>query len=344
MTREMLVQSIANTISTYRTGELQQPDATHVDRWASQFTQANQLAFLREFDHVIKQTFLTEATISSFIDLLATNPALTGNNPADYWSKANVLNIQKVGLSQRSMVGIFERVIQSKFGIANLQTSHPEGEFIYLDDVIFTGTRIGNDLSSWIETSAPQVAKLHIVVAGWHLFGRFGAGRKIDAAIAASKKKIEVHFWSIERFRFEDRKYYRINAQVLVPSAIPDSQVVRDYLAQETKYPLQLRPLGGQPGIFSSEAARSLLESEFLIAGASIRSRGSMSNVWRPLGFGYFGVGFGGLVVTHRNCPNNCPLAMWWGDPTKTTGALAWYPLLARDGNSSAKNVFSRFS
>ena len=55
--RDLLV-SIANEIKTYRKGEIDQPTPEHVDRWASQFTPANQIAFLREFNHVIKQTFL----------------------------------------------------------------------------------------------------------------------------------------------------------------------------------------------------------------------------------------------------------------------------------------------
>lgn len=59
-----------------------------------------------------------------------------------------------------------------------------------------------------------------------------------------------------------------------------------------------------------------------------------------PLSFSPFGVGFGSMIATYRNCPNNCPLSMWWGDPEATSGALHWYPLLQREGYSSARNVF----
>ena len=46
----------------------------------------------------------------------------------------------------------------------------------------------------------------------------------------------------------------------------------------------------------------------------------------RPLGFSLLKtLGFGATVVTHRNCPNNCPLALWAGDP--------WYPLFRRKTN-----------
>jgi hypothetical protein len=37
-------------------------------------------------------------------------------------------------------------------------------------------------------------------------------------------------------------------------------------------------------------------------------------------------LGFGSLIVTFRNCPNNAPLALWAGDP--------WHPLFPRTTNS----------
>jgi hypothetical protein len=36
-------------------------------------------------------------------------------------------------------------------------------------------------------------------------------------------------------------------------------------------------------------------------------------------------VGFGALIVTFRNCANNCPLGFWVDDP--------WYPLFPRKTN-----------
>ena len=75
-----------------------------------------------------------------------------------------------------------------------------------------------------------------------------------------------------------------------------------------------------------------MLESEFVIAGAKIRAMAENPNPsMRPLGYSPFGVGFGSMIATYRNCPNNCPLAIWWGNPKATAGALHWYPLLQRE-------------
>jgi hypothetical protein len=74
-----------------------------------------------------------------------------------------------------------------------------------------------------------------------------------------------------------------------------------------------------------------LIERELLMAGVRIRAGcQNPKKVMRPLGFGHFGLGFGATIVTYRNCPNNCPLALWWGDPDATSGPFHWYPLLPR--------------
>ena len=63
------------------------------------------------------------------------------------------------------------------------------------------------------------------------------------------------------------------------------------------------------------------MESELLIAGVSIRDLSqNPKDILPPLAFGPFGLGFGSMLVTFRNCPNNCPLALWWGDPDATSG------------------------
>lgn len=94
-----------------------------------------------------------------------------------------------------------------------------------------------------------------------------------------------------------------------------------------------LRFTSGDEDIFSSETGRQLLEEQFLLAGMRIRSFcKNPSQILRPLGFSPFGLGFGSMIATFRNCPNNAPLALWWGDPDAHAGHpfRNWYPLLPR--------------
>ena len=106
-------------------------------------------------------------------------------------------------------------------------------------------------------------------------------------------------------------------------------------MAEEKKFPFEPRETGGRVAhtVFSSEENRQLLERELLLAGMHIRSLSqNPSPALRPLGFSPFGLGFGSTIVTYRNCPNNAPLALWWGDPQAAPAHpfARWYPLVQR--------------
>ena len=338
--RDNLLVSVANEIRSYRKGGLSEPTPEHVDRWLHQFTPAQQLPFLREFEHVIKQTFITQQSVKDFLCHLVTNQELAGGDPTTYWSSANFLNIQQNGQSQKEMLKLFSKCLEDECGLDLDDCGEDGGDFIYLDDVMFSGNRVGNDLEQWIVNDAPQSATVHVIVAAYHSLGQFLVERKLNGIIAKSGKKIAIKYW--RALTIENQKAHKNCSGVLWPTAIPNVAEVQAYMALPAKYPFEPR----QPGTsaiepFSSEAGRQVLESEFLIAGAKIRAMSENSKQsMRPLGFSPFGVGFGSMIVTYRNCPNNCPLAMWWGDPEATSGALHWYPLLQREGYYSARNIF----
>lgn len=341
--RDDLLASIANTIKTYRAGELAQPTAAHVERWVGQFTLANQLPFLREFDHVMKKTFLTKDTVSSFLSNLVTNEKLAGKDPKAYWARANFLTIQKAGQSQKEMVNLFAAALQQKCGLDLSKCGAAGGDYIYLDDVLFTGGRVATDLQDWIAGKAPANAVVHVILMAFHTSGHYYiTSKRLKKAIAASGKTIEVQFWRL--IELKNQKNQKDVSDVLWPAVVPADTAVQAYVEAQKKYPLAMRNAGGALGVFSSEAGRQLLESEFLIAGVKIRSlTQSPKDFIRPLGFGNFGAGFGSLLATYRNCPNNCPLALWWGDPEVTLGALHWYPLLSRKTYAASENVFNAF-
>ena len=116
---------------------------------------------------------------------------------------------------------------------------------------------------------------------------------------------------------------------MLRPTAIPNDPAVQAHVAA-MRYPPTLRAAGnpGAAGLFSSDAAKILLEQEFLKAGVHIRQIcPNLSAVQRPLGHMTLEtLGFGSLIVTYRNCPNNAPLAFWVDAP--------WYPLFPRTTNT----------
>ena len=341
--RDDLLASIANTIKTYRKGELVQPTPAHVERWANQFTLANQLPFLREFDHVLKQGFFTKKNVKDFLRHLVTNEKLAGADPAAYWESAHFLRIQQNGQSQKEMLKLFADCLGDEYGLNLAECGELGGDYIYLDDVMFSGNRVGNDLEQWIVNDAPQTAKVHVIVAALHTGGPYLVNRKLKGVVEESGKKITVTYW--RALKIENRKAYKNSAGVLWPTAVPNVAEAQAYMALPSKFPFEPRQAGGAAvAPFSSEQGRQVLETEFLIAGAKIRALSeNPKQSMRPLGFSPFGVGFGSMIATYRNCPNNCPLALWWGDPEATSGALNWHPLLPRKTYAAPENVFNDF-
>lgn len=327
--RDDLLESISSIIATYRSGEIGVMDTDHVNRWAAQFSKENNIAFLREFRHVLQYTFITYDQFVDFLQSLSSNVELSGAEPKGYWEAANFLNIQKNGHSQRHMRSMMTEVLSNRFNLDMEKCGSTLGDYIYLDDILFTGGRAGTDLEAWIRTSAPQRINLQIIVMVSHTLGEFQARTRLERCAKEVGKQLSLRFWRI--VSLENRLAYKESSNVLWPARVPDDLAVKVYIDAQKQFPLKLRNTGGRTGLFSSEAGRQILEHEFLVAGVKIRDGiASPKDFLRPLGCSSFGVGFGSLIATYRNCPNNCPLAIWWGDSEAQSGPLKWYPLLPR--------------
>jgi hypothetical protein len=331
--RTDLLTAIATTIQDYRAGELPQPTPDHVERWIRQFDSSVQLPMLRELDYVLARTYFTKASVSSFFSDLITHKQLAGEDPCAFWSVSDIFDIQQNGNSQSEIRGLFGDALNEKCGLQLDCCGGPDGAFIYLDDVLFSGGRIGDDLERWITVEAPEKAKVHVIVITAHRFGEWKCKNRLLAAAKNAGKVIDFLFWAA--LRIENRNSARDRSEVLWPALIPDDVMLKAYMSEETRFPFQPRNPGGQlqHPVFSSEQGRQLLERELLLAGLRIRSFSqNPSRILRPLGFSPFGLGFGSMIATYRNCPNNTPLALWWGDPSADPSHpfSKWYPLLQR--------------
>jgi len=338
--RADLLGSIASTIGDYRADELLTPTPGHVERWVSQFDDAVQVPILAELDHVLKCTYFSLLRVERFLSKLVSNADLAGADPCKYWRGANFLNVQKDGHSQRDMLSIFSEMLEKKCGFATAACGSKNGDFIFLEDALFSGTRVRNDLVPWIQEKAPDKAVVHVIAIAIYTGSEWAFRVPIAEAIKGSGKNISIMRWrSIE---LENQKANRDSSEVLWPAAIPDYPDVKAYVESQDRYAFVARTPGGKIAhpIFSSEAGRQVLETHLLAAG--VRIRGFCKDpkpILRPLGFSRFGLGFGSTIVTYRNCPNNAPLALWWGDPDAGEGHpfSKWYPLLPR--KTYAQNI-----
>lgn len=340
--RSDLLGSVADTIKDYRAGEIAEPTPAHVDRWVKQFDNAVQVPLLREIDRVLKSSYFSKNVVFGFFAHQIKHKDLAGADPCAFWQATNLLDIQKHGHSQTEILELFGEALEAQCGFAIEDCGSLAGAFVYLDDVLFSGGRIGTDLKAWIADKAPVAATVHILVIATHRLGEWQCIEGLKKAATAAGKKINFHCWAAARF--ENRKAYRDRSEVLWPAMLPNDAGLATYMAQETKFPFQPRQLGGkvEHELFSSEEGRQMLERELLLAGMRIRGFcQAPSRSMRPLGFSAFGLGFGSMIVTFRNCPNNCPLALWWGDPEAVSGPLKeWYPLLPRNTHASSIDDF----
>jgi hypothetical protein len=332
-TRDEYLASIAVTIADYRAGEIAAPSPDHVDRWVHQFDGGIQVPLLAELDHTLKQTYFARNTVAAFFANQIVHVGLAGASPCDFWKSAHVLDIQKHGHSQREIRHLFGLALKEKCGLELDVCGSPGGAYIYIDDVLFTGGRIGTDLTAWIADKGPAEFTLHVLVIATYRLGEWQCIERLKKAAADAGKKMHIQCWAA--LRLENRKARRDASEVLWPTAVPQEPALLAYLAEQQKFPFEPRKPGAklEHGIFSSEAGRQLLEEQMLLAGMRIRAFSKNPNrALRPLGFSPFGLGFGSMISTFRNCPNNAPLALWWGDPDAPAGHpfRSWRPLLPR--------------
>lgn len=324
--RDDLLASVAATTADYREGDLAAPTSEHVDRWVRQFDAAVRLSILREMDHVLKQTYFSRKEARNFMARLFKTEELAGDDPCEFWKSVKFLDIQGGGASQKEMLALFGVILKKKCGFRVEDCGVDPDTFVYLDDAIFSGGRVSQDLVTWIAGKAPNKATIHVIVIATHQSSYYNRN-KVDDAIKSSGKSIKIKWWS--SVELEDRKKYTDASDVLRPTSIPSDADVQAYVAA-LRYQPQLRNAGqvGSLGIFSSDDGRQLIEQEFLKAGVRIRQMcPNLNKYQRPLGNMLLEtLGFGSLIVTFRNCPNNAPLALWAGDP--------WYPLFPRTTNS----------
>jgi hypothetical protein len=318
-------ESIAQQIADYRSGAIAAPDAAHVLKWSKQLDPSLRAAALAELDHVLKSTYFSAKRITEFLQGLASHPKFTDGDPTTFWKSAQLLNIQLRGASQSDLNKLLVKAVKAECGVTPSVGSAGKGPFIYLDDAIFTGNHVRRDIEAWVNSSAPEKGDVHVVVLALHKGSYYHRG-KLEEAIKISGKAIKLHWWRC--LQLEDRKKYINQSDVLRPRSCPADEAVKAYI-DSLSYDVEFRAQDGigNAKLFSAESGRHALEQALLIAGVKARTAcPSLPPQHRPLGYHALEMlGFGSMIVTYRNCPNNAPIALWAGDP--------WYPLLPRRTN-----------
>lgn len=354
--RQLLLQSIATIVSDYRQGEIPEIDSNHVDRWVRQFSEFGfddeaQIIILDEMRRILNTYYISYRKAQAFMRKALTSPNLLGTNPADEIVNFRFLRIQTRGNSQTDLLGLCDSILEPMYGIRTEDCGKNPIAYIYFDDCLYSGNRVRRDITAWLPNAVTGSA-LHIIFFGYHTEGLNYSKRIIKAE--AQSRNISVYFWK-KWHEFHNSRWSPSRFDCFWANELSRNEFVDQYIQtvnerrqnQNHSLPPLFRPINmpSQDNIFSSPAAREVIESAFLKAGVYIVSLPKSPNTsMRPLGYDYLEtLGFGAVLITYRNIANNCPLALWWGDPEKAYPLNAWYPLFPRTVNMTAATEWEEF-
>lgn len=329
--RDTLVAAIVERVADYRNGEIDPISRDHVIAWWGQFEANDRPTILRETARILRCTYLPRQKFVDFMSELAVRPALTGSDPAAFWRSVGFLRIQYRGTSQLDMLALMDQALVAQFNMDTSAQQSTQNVYVYLDDVCFSGDRVSRDISKWVEENNVRDATIYVLCMVTYTGGEYNANRKMQQV---RDRGCRVRF--ISKYTLENRRAHAREGAVFWPTVIPANDEHVDKWRAELQQPEQFypRPIGGQISstLFSSEESRHVIEQAFLRKGAYIYGLSQTPDVpMRPLGYSWLRIpGFGATIATYRNCPNNAPLVLWWGDPNGLAPLNRWRPLLPR--------------
>ena len=329
--RDRLIGLIVNHVADYRQGEIDRVDNAHVLSWLEQFEERDQPIILSEIERILGKTYISRASAKRFIERLAANDKLASATPNEFWKTIGFLRLQTRSRSQTDMLSLLNEVLKEKFDLSISSEKSSSNTFVYLDDVSFGGNQIKNDLIGWARDQKIKDATIHAILIGIHTYGEYYAKRELGTEFKA--RNITLKVWASARIENSPGRIK--DAAVLWPTKLPDDEFVKKWeasLAPHKDY-FKARTPGGAAStqLFSSEQNREVVEQAFLKKGAYIFSLSQNPQAsMRPLGYSALRAGFGATLITYRNCPNNAPLVLWWGDPKGNSPLNRWTPLLQR--------------
>lgn len=322
------IASIAGIIKDYRGLNL---DSAHVGRWASQFDSNVRSAILDETAHVLAQIYVSKFQATTFARGLARNSKLVGGDPVAFWRSSHLIRAGQNNRSQNDLIALSEAALAAE-GLGPCSTLAGASQFVYLDDGIFTGNQLRYALKDWIENNNIHQKIVHVVVLGLHTGGWWYAQRALRSV--TQPRGLTIEWWRILEIKSGVNEPKE--SQILWPTALPGAPPEALAWCSNNLGPNDFvpRPPNGSSSatFFSSETARENLEQEFFKQGCKLISLAhSPAQQMRPLGYTKLRTpGLGTMFATYRNCPNNAPLVMWWGDPSAGYPLNQWYPLLPR--------------
>lgn len=331
MNQNQLCEAISQIILGYAGNRYGIYNAAHVHRWIQQFDDNERQLVLEETLHILQTYYITQDKFIEFVSAIIDFENIHKGNPTHFWGNASLLQIQLNGHSQNELNDIFCNVLHTKYQV-NCMINNNSLNYFYIDDFIFSGNRLYNDINQWVQLQNPRDCTLNIVIIGYYTSGQYSTECKLKTLF--KDRNITLEFYRYDEFILENRLKYRNSSEKFWPTKkILNTPIIQAYVAQN-KPNITFREVVPLINKVFSTNRREQYELIMLKYGIKILTFPKKNNaVVKPLGYDtYNTLGFGSTVFTFRNCPNNNPLPFWWGDPEAPAHHpfSKWYPLLQR--------------
>lgn len=358
---QKLEQSISEIIKDFRQGKVEiELNCEHVHKWVSQFDVDDQKVILEETLQVFQRWYFNKTKIEEFLDNVVQSVVQDENYESVHAIFKNIvfLDMQEKGKSQTDLVQMLQNLVKKKYNCdinVQPQVSVDNKYYIYIDDGLFTGSRLIKDLTRCIE-QASERTKIDI----WYLIscesGQSYGEEEVKSKAKEKNINIKIH---VMNEIHNNKTIKSVNGEsvwdprqdCLWPNKnLNDVPIIKDYktsleraLGKERPIPYFYRTnrLEYFPGIFSSMKNRDIVERAFLKKGIEIVQKCRTEKGMYPLGYNlYPSAGFGAFCATDLNVPNTCPLVLWWGNIIEKGDVLDnWYPLLPRRTNEKSMTI-----
>ena len=187
-------------------------------------------------DYALKKTYFSRKATRNFLSNLSKTKKLVGDDPYAFWQNVKFLNIQGGGASQDEMLILFGNILKNKYNLDVVDCGADSHTFVYLDDAIFTGNRVKQDIESWISDEAPVNSYVHIITIALHSGGYYYAGKKIkEAAAKGQERKSKLNGGVLSVWKIDVA--YTDLSDVLRPVSLPEDTEVRKYVDAMTHKP-----------------------------------------------------------------------------------------------------------
>ncbi len=303
MQKDIMEREIAEIIKGFRQDSIEiEMNQEHVHKWISQFSPDTQNIILEETLHILKEWYFPKDKINLFLDKMMDYLKSENENATDEEPMKDIYfwNIQESGKSQSQLVEMLNDRVNQKYG-CGIRTGKLMSEkyYVYLDDGLYTGSRLRKDIKRCIEM-IPEGSRIDVIYMIACQSGLDFSKRILEELCKTKNIKINILRW---REICNNKKIKRhdngVSYEPIQDCLWPSSKLSK--LPEISAYVEKLEEIKGKKvyycfrnagykytaGIFSNLVNRDIAEEEFLKKGIAITQNIQEHKGLYPLGYSY---------------------------------------------------------